>query len=141
MDFNGFDAQMKMRCNFSSAFASANEPKDLELTVGEPLQRRAFDPLPTASKRFDDPGGDFLAHIGSPGQNLADGLHQFLTALLLHDVAAATGAQDAFGIKSFIVHGNHENRQPRMQRLDVLDKFKATFIGQTDIRQHEVGLV
>ena len=64
----------------------------------------------------------------------------FLPALLLHDVAAGAGAQDALGIQRLVVHRNDENEQLRRQGLNVLDQFQPVLVRQGNVSQHQVRL-
>jgi hypothetical protein len=68
----------------------------------------------------------------------SDGFDDFFAAFLFHNVAAASGAQDAFGVKHFVVHGKNQNGDTGVQRLDVFDQFEAVSSGQGNVRKNEV---
>ena len=59
---------------------------------------------------------------------------------MFHDIAHRPRAQGAFGIERFIVHGNHQDRQPFMQFFKLFNQVNAAGSRQGNIHQHQVWL-
>lgn len=75
-----------------------------------------------------------------PVQDAPDAFDEALSAVAFGDIAAAAGPKDAFGEERFVMHGQHEDRQTRMQRSNVPDEFESIPARQGNIREHEIGL-
>src|SRR5690348_9158306 len=82
-----------------------------------------------------------LAHKCSATNDLPDSFDNPFAALLLHDVTAAAGAQDSFGIERFIVHRQDQNGRFRRTNLKVLDELQAVAGTKGDIDNGYVRLV
>ena len=94
--------------------------------------------MTSAREDFQDTRGHFVADVNLPSQDLANGLHQDFSALLLHHVAAAAGAQDPLGVKGFVVHGDDQDGQARLECLHILDQLQAMLVREGDVHERKV---
>ena len=69
----------------------------------------------------------------------ADGVKDGAAAGGLHEVAARAGADGAFGVEGFVVHGQDEGGDVRMLGGDVLEQFKAVASREAEVGDDEVG--
>ena len=72
------------------------------------------------------------------GARRADGEHDFFGGFLFGDVTAGAGADDAFGVEQFVVHGDHENRDIRMLAADVFDQFHPVRMFECQVHDGQV---
>jgi hypothetical protein len=137
VDLDGFDAQVQMFGNIPRWLALAQHLKHLEFAIGQALDW-GLGIGPMAGKVFKNPRGDFFTDINAPAQHLTDGLHEALAAFLFHDVTAASGSQDPFGVEGLVMHGDHQNGEAGMQRVNVLYELEPAFVGQRNIHYQQV---
>ena len=89
---------------------------------------------------MDHAGGHFFADINLPAQHLANCQQDSFCGFLLGDVSAGARAQDAFGIKRFVMHGKNQHRQRRAPGLEVLDQLQSVRRLKGNIGDYNVGL-
>jgi len=137
VDLDGFDAQVKLFGDVARGLSLAQQLEDFKFTVAQRFHRR-IPAVAAPGKNFEDFRRHLFADINLAGEHLADGLHQLFSTFLFHDVTAAARAQNALGIKRFIMHRNDQHRQARADRLEILDQLQAVLARQRNIRQDQV---
>jgi len=90
VNFNGFDANAQFLRHFTSARALADQLEHFEFAIGQGFNRGLI--LVSARKGIEDARRNILTDVSPAGENSTDSFNNFFASLLLHDVAASTGA-------------------------------------------------
>src|SRR4051812_13679002 len=98
MDVDGLRAEMKLFSDVPCAFALADELEHFEFAVRQLLNRRGGASWPPGGQPLEDSRRHARADVDFAAKTLPDGGEQRLAARLLHDVAAGSGPQSAFGV-------------------------------------------
>ena len=126
---------MQPQTDLGQAFSRGDQAKHLELALREPLvQRASGSRVELAGKPLGHGGGNVFAALGSP----ANGLDQRGGIHIFREIARCTELERAHGKNFFGVHAEHQDRKLGLLGLDHLEQFKAGFVGQRHVREHQV---
>jgi hypothetical protein len=84
-------------------------------------------------------GLHLFAEENFAGLDATDRDDDLFAGFLFHDVAAAAGAQRAFGVKRFVVHREDKHEHVRVTGLDVFDELDAVAGLEGDIDDGDIG--
>ncbi len=134
----GFEADGEFLGDGAVVFALAGEAEDFEFAGGEFGEEGAGGGGAGAGEGFEDGGGGAVAGVDVAEEDSGDGEEDGVGVFLFHDVAAAAGAEDAFGVEGFIVHGDDEDVGIGGEGEEVLEEVEAAFAGEADVHEDEV---
>ena len=101
--------------------AATDELEDFDLAVGKRVHPRRRHRLARVPQPFQDRRVDALADVDPPVHHRADGSDDFSRRFLFGDIALRARAQDPLRVEPFRMHREHEYREPKVPRLQVLE--------------------
>jgi hypothetical protein len=138
MDVDSLRAEMQLGRDIASAFAVTDELENFEFAVAEFLDWRIGTAGPATCHGIEETRRNFFADVNLTTEDVTDGSQKLFASGFFHDVTASAGAEGAFGVKLFVVHGYDEDRKRGMKCENVSDKVEAAAAGHGDVGKHEV---
>ena len=117
--------------------AAADGVEDLAFPRGEPAEAAGFLPVRAGMARQQRGGGG--AQVDLPGEHRAQGGHERLLGLVLHDIALCAGMQGLLGVEALVVHREHQDRAGIALRARGADPVESAAVAQGKVQHHRAG--
>jgi hypothetical protein len=134
------DTQVQFRSDLVSLVAPADQSKDFQFTICQHVDSREVAFVSVPHESVQESGNHVVTHGDLATKHAMDSTDQFLGWLRLHDIPHGAGIEGALGVDHLIVHGEDQNQEVWVSRLDFLDQVDAISARQRDIDNHQIGL-
>lgn len=112
--------------------------EDLHFAIGEEMNGIGVGVGEVSGKDGDQSAG----HGGADGDfaetDFIDGLKEFVTGLLFHDIPSGAGFQDPVDVKGFLMHAQDQDACVRSGNPHIFNEFQSTSVRKTEIHNCQV---
>ena len=139
MHVHGLAAQVEAIGDLLRRVAFTDLTEDFELTIRQPTEHGIVQQLVAVGGSCRLSPDQRFVKDSFAGVHLADGVDDMLRILVLGKIGTTTGPDDAFAKQRFLVHGQRDDRELRVQREDILDQVQSAFAFQGQIGHQDIG--